>query len=126
MSLAKNPLFHPIGAASKSSGFQVTDEFMEQLPQQLIVPSSHLQLFETVGQGAETTCSSGCTCRIECNISKQYPYTTVYVYLHNMYSLNSPSNMIIGEFGVVYRGKLLRKQGRNRPGFVAVKTMRGR
>ena len=48
------------------------------------------------------------------------------VYLHSMYSLTSPSNMIIGEFGVVYRGKLLRKQGRNRPGFVAVKTMRGR
>ena len=35
----------------KSSGFQVTDEFMAQLPLQLIVPSSHLQLFESVGQG---------------------------------------------------------------------------
>ena len=31
----------------------------------------------------------------------------------------------IGEFGVVYRAKLLRKQGRSDPGFVAVKTMRG-
>ena len=31
----------------------------------------------------------------------------------------------IGEFGVVYRAKLLRKQGRSEPEFVAVKTMRG-
>jgi len=31
----------------------------------------------------------------------------------------------VGEFGVFHRGKLLRKQGRNKPGFVAVKTMRG-
>ena len=31
----------------------------------------------------------------------------------------------VGEFGVVYRAKLLRKQGRSDPGFVAVKTMRG-
>ena len=30
-----------------------------------------------------------------------------------------------GEFGVVYRAKLLRKQGKSDPGFVAVKTMRG-
>jgi len=27
---------------------------MAQLPQQLIVPSSHLQLFESVGQGKHT------------------------------------------------------------------------
>jgi len=39
---------YPIGTVSR---FQVTDEFMAQLPQQLIVPSSHLQLFESVGQG---------------------------------------------------------------------------
>ena len=32
----------------------------------------------------------------------------------------------IGEFGVVYRAKLLRKQGKSEPGFVAVKTMRGK
>ena len=31
----------------------------------------------------------------------------------------------VGEFGVVYRAKLLRKQGKSEPGFVAVKTMRG-
>ena len=32
----------------------------------------------------------------------------------------------VGEFGVVYRAVLLKKQGMNRPGFVAaVKTMRG-
>ena len=31
----------------------------------------------------------------------------------------------VGEFGVVYRAKLLRKQGRNKPELVAVKTMRG-
>ena len=32
----------------------------------------------------------------------------------------------VGEFGVVYRAILLKKQGMNRPGFVAaVKTMRG-
>ena len=42
---------YPTGTVSKSSGFQVTDEFMAQLPQQLIIPSSHLQLFESVGQG---------------------------------------------------------------------------
>ena len=30
-----------------------------------------------------------------------------------------------GEFGVVYRAKLLRKQGKNKPELVAVKTMRG-
>ena len=30
-----------------------------------------------------------------------------------------------GEFGVVYTAKLLRKQGKCDPGFVAVKTMRG-
>ena len=30
-----------------------------------------------------------------------------------------------GEFGVVYRAKLLRKQGRNKTELVAVKTMRG-
>ena len=30
-----------------------------------------------------------------------------------------------GEFGVVYRAKLLRKQGKSDPGFVAVKTVRG-
>ena len=33
--------------------------------------------------------------------------------------------LYVGEFGVVYRAKLLRKQGRSEPGFVAVKTMRG-
>ena len=31
----------------------------------------------------------------------------------------------VGEFGVVYRAKLLRKQGRSKPELVAVKTMRG-
>ena len=31
----------------------------------------------------------------------------------------------VGEFGVVYRAKLLRKQGKSDPGFVAMKTMRG-
>ena len=41
----------PIGTVPKSPGFQVTDEFIAQLPQQLIVPSGHLQLFESVGQG---------------------------------------------------------------------------
>ena len=45
------PFMYPTGTVSKSSGFQVTDEFMAQLPQQLIIPSSNLQLFESVGQG---------------------------------------------------------------------------
>ena len=31
----------------------------------------------------------------------------------------------VGEFAVVYRAKLLRKQGKSDPGFVAMKTMRG-
>ena len=35
------------------------------------------------------------------------------------------SILCTGEFGVVYRAKLLRKQGKCDPGFVAVKTMRG-
>jgi len=42
---------YPTGIVSKSSGFQVSDEFMAQLPQQLIIPSGHLQLFESIGQG---------------------------------------------------------------------------
>ena len=33
--------------------------------------------------------------------------------------------LCVGEFGVVYRAKLLRKQGRNKPELVAVKTMQG-
>ena len=33
--------------------------------------------------------------------------------------------LCVGEFGVVYRAKLLRKQGKNKPELVAVKTMRG-
>ena len=35
----------------RATGVQVTDEFIAQLPQQLIVPSSHLQLFESIGEG---------------------------------------------------------------------------
>ena len=31
----------------------------------------------------------------------------------------------VGEFGVVYRANLLRKQGKTEPEFVTVKTMRG-
>ena len=34
-----------------AAGFQVTDEFIAQLPQHLIVPSSHLQLLESIGEG---------------------------------------------------------------------------
>ena len=34
----------------RAAGFRVTDEFLAQLPQQLIVPSSHLQLFESIGE----------------------------------------------------------------------------
>ena len=35
----------------RGAGFQVTDEFIAQLPQQLVVPSSHLQIFESIGEG---------------------------------------------------------------------------
>ena len=35
------------------------------------------------------------------------------------------SILCTGEFGVVYRAKLLKKQRKCDPGFVAVKTMRG-
>ena len=35
----------------RATGVQVTDEFIAQLPQQLIVPSSHLQIFESIGEG---------------------------------------------------------------------------
>ena len=35
----------------RAAGFQVTDEFIAQLPQHLIVPSSHLQLLESIGEG---------------------------------------------------------------------------
>ena len=35
----------------KTAGFQVTDEFITQLPQQLIVPSSHLQISKSIGEG---------------------------------------------------------------------------
>ena len=38
----------PIGRAE---GFQVTDEFIAQLPKQLIVPNSHLQISKSIGQG---------------------------------------------------------------------------
>ena len=41
----------PAGATSNSSGFQVSAEFIAQLPRQLIVPKNHLQLFESVGEG---------------------------------------------------------------------------
>ena len=41
----------PTGATSNSSGFQVSAEFIAQLPRQLIVPKNHLQLFESVGEG---------------------------------------------------------------------------
>ena len=34
-----------------AAGFQVTDEFITQLPQHLIVSSSHLQLLESIGEG---------------------------------------------------------------------------
>ena len=41
-------ILSPIGRAA---GFQVTDKFVAQLPQHLIVPSSHLQLFQSIGEG---------------------------------------------------------------------------
>ena len=31
--------------------FQVTEEFIAQLPKQLIIPSSHLQISKSIGQG---------------------------------------------------------------------------
>ena len=44
----REPIFCVIGRAA---GFQVTDEFIAQLPQQLIIPNSHLQIFESIGEG---------------------------------------------------------------------------
>ena len=44
---------------------------------------------------------------------------------HSSYLVVFALSTCVGEFGVVYRAKLLRKQGRSEPGFVAVKTMRG-
>ena len=35
----------------RAARFQVTDEFIAQLPQHLIVSSSHLQLLESIGEG---------------------------------------------------------------------------
>ena len=35
----------------RAAGFQVTDEFIAQLPQQLIIPNSHLQISKSIGQG---------------------------------------------------------------------------
>ena len=46
----------------RAAGFQVTDEFIAQLPQQLIVPSSHLQLFESIGEGKLQTSHGVCAC----------------------------------------------------------------
>ena len=63
-------ILHPIG---KTAGFQVTDEFVAQLPQQLIVPSSHLQLFESIGEGKLQTSHRVCA---ELVIFIQATYTT--------------------------------------------------
>ena len=46
---------------------------------------------------------------------------TTWIHYYGGFALST----FIGEFGVVYRAKLLIKQGKSEPGFVAVKTMRG-
>ena len=34
----------------RAAGFRVTDEFIAQLPKQLIVSNSNLQIFESIGE----------------------------------------------------------------------------
>ena len=46
----------------RATGFQVTDEFIAQLPQQLIVSSRHIQLFENIGEGKSQISHTICTC----------------------------------------------------------------
>ena len=74
----------PTGATSNSSGFQVSAEFIAQLPRQLIVPKNHLQLFESVGEGEymmERCPLLITSLRLRCTIRLNFLLVTLLLYI---------------------------------------------
>ena len=90
--------------------FQVTDEFIAQLPKQLIIPNSHLQIFKSIGQGNLQT-NKACTvswCQSffyrPCSLIPSPPPSFLPLHMLSMESWAGPDNVatVTWWFCIVY------------------------
>lgn len=81
--------------------FSVQSSYKLNLPRYLIIPSSNIKLLETVGQGI-----------INVMYVVHYKKITLLLYLS-------------GEFGIVYKGHIIKILGQIVTDIVAVKTLKG-
>ena len=78
-------------------GFTVQSSYKLKLPPHLIVQAANIKITETIGQGKLNFCTK---------------YNTKWIFC-------------LGEFGVVYKGHLLRDGGNIVTATVAIKTLKG-
>ena len=97
-----------VDSEGSRSEISVQSSFKLHLPPHLIIPSTSIKLLETIGQGLKNVNS--------------------YCEIHNMLQLvySFAYNLCPGEFGIVYKGYLIKSHGESFDEYLAVKTLKGK
>lgn len=102
--------------------FSVQSSFNHNLPTSLVIPSCNLELGKSIGQGTQSLCqlalhalSDNCL-----HLHPLLPHASTCFWLSLLWSPD-----YVGEFGIVYRGKIKNGFADKSSQAVAVKTLKG-